>query len=1500
MEDFEYDVFISYKTEEVAFAKEVYEALSSRYTVFFSERTLHHQASDDFEESIKEALRSSLILLNVGMSAECLSGEWLKKEREYFLPLRDFSNKKRRVFNIVSNNFDIKNDLPKDLEVWNTRMYPSAKEEIFGLIQNAREQNSSVIADFALTNKPDKLMEQYEKDVFRKRSFSVMSDYFSGLEDSVGMLYIHGSAGVGKSSFMSKAFNAYEKNLDRKYIYYITGDDDVSEHLDRISEVLSKRFKSIARHNDLKIGFKDILEIADPSTKIDKLFYLYSKKIYRKTKLSFTLFVDAVDTLNDERKFMRTLVQNYQGIHFVFSGRVVPEDEFLLKIKQENIDIFKEESSAGLHLDNLEDSLTFEYLGQNLDPERKLSKKQRQTIQEKIVMKSRGLPKYFEILLSKVNTLAQEDDEIFMQMVMEIDSAPEELTEYYIQIFKIIEKENPLAMKILEILYWYRDMGIDKIILAELLNMNFGSELNEVLYPIDFLIKTVENTHVALNHLSISEALFNYYAFTNGTRTARKLDIGYMQDIFEKDPILFYLAKYNSDIYTLLNSVYYFDEDNILLIALSNIVDFNINKSLMKNDRPLNLYFIYSKILFARHMLKKDILQEGMCATEIFTTSDTSVKAVALFNEKVYRQYIGRELDNVFDLRKIVYMTVLDQNTYYQSKYLKKYFEFTYAEKYKKIFALEQLSKISLEGLTSNLSRTYVAMRYKLTGKALDPKLGIYHDESLVMLYDETKSPNKNKKVIDTIIQAQQQKKERPFLEKQKRYYDIIKTASDLKVKKYFYNNIYFYAKKNQKLDSYTKDFLNEIAVDMLLSDIENLDKNDNFYKYLPVEKKQEINHIFNYYLSYINNGLASLLKPKNINDFKRIVVFIKDEDIATFLVYMNDIFDNTDGKSRTLFMHIVSETVRYSRDREVLLLCKDYIKEFLDWVGDTPVMVLLLILYKLNDLEGLKNLEKIVVRQEYQKEERSIIQQLVGSIDNGLDKYWDILSKRKVSSLENNLKNYFQKGNYDLHEIEFFKSYILKDESIYEKIIKSSYTICDVNKLKYLFLFLQKNNLFKGQDKSIFALNIEVLDNVESFIKHIQTFDVDFQIVFLTKLMTPDKTNLILNEPLMKFILKLIHAHTVLKGTSKLLGGFYFHEPFYLFSKKYPELLRTAYKAIQTTGTKEEIEVKSMLYRNILAIKGEESYALLHEKMWIPEDQKLKIAASLIFLTKKEANAIALGEFLNNETVNELDRIKIQIYIGVVFKNNVILDEGIKALVVMRDSLSEWHQNKYHNYLSFTLSHLLKLDVSKLISNLFTIYNFNYYHVNHFLNANTFLSTGKYKVSLVSNPGVFTSYYTCFNELQQRLDINDLTEGWLANDFDNYMMILYDLYKEAEIQDNEEDHNYYTALFSTLKEEKKSLFEERFNELSSLTLDNYFENKIEKDIFSLDTLKNDYSVFYTYIVKLLEDNNEVKFNDLMEEIKNNEEYFDILKEKSSIGSKLQMKAINISYFEQT
>jgi hypothetical protein len=323
------------------------------------------------------------------------------------------------------------------------------------------------------------------------------------------------------------------------------------------------------------------------------------------------------------------------------------------------------------------------------------------------------------------------------------------------------------------------------------------------------------------------------------------------------------------------------------------------------------------------------------------------------------------------------------------------------------------------------------------------------------------------------------------------------------------------------------------------------------------------------------------------------------------------------------------------------------------------------------------------------------------------------------------------------------------------------------------------------------------------------------------------------------------------------------------------------------------------MLYRNILAIKDEMSFMELGEQEWIPERWKQSISASLIFLTQNKTTALQLLELSASDTEEYIfSRIKMLIYIGVIFKDNILLEEGIKGLMTQVRRLDRWNNSKYENYLQFSLSHLLPDDIHQLVSDIYTTFRHNYYYLSHYRNAYTFLDTGTYSESFVRNSAELTSFYTVFNELEKKLEFEDLSTILFQNDLDKYIVVLCDLYIEAELNDDEDTCEHYERLFDKVKEVYPEYFEKRLEDPDSVTLDNYFSSKRDMKTFSLDIIKYNYQKFYEYLCQLVEKNLLDEFNKIMEEIKNNNEYFQILKERSSIPSKRKMKHQNIESFE--
>jgi len=1422
--------------------------------------------------------------------------------------------------------------------------------EIDSLVAKIKSKTHIVEEKLLITNKPNKLSWEYQKDIPREDDLKTMYHYFGQLQDNkVGLMYVHGSAGVGKSSFLTKSF------LDckhKKFIYYIDESDDYSEHLDRISIALSKSFDVIRKQQGLSVSFQDITNIENLSSRIEKLFYVYSHSLYDKTHIPFTLFVDAVDTIRDEEKFIKTLVKSYPGVNFVFSGRKVPSKEFFTQIQLDNkqLDIYSDKA-IGLELSNLNRSMTIQYLEENLD--NSLVSKEREEIKQKILSKSKGLPKYFELLLSRVNQLIQDSHTVsYANLVAEIDNAPSILTDYYQQIFKRLQEDNPLALEILEILYWYSTSGgISRDILRLHLETKCSEEeFYNTIDSIMFFLQEDENAKLSINHLSIIEALFDFFAKRyNGSLSARRLDIEYMQSVFKKDAILLYLAKYNQEVYELFSSISYYHDTNKLFCTLQKIISFYKNRELKRNENPINLYFLYSKILFTKHMLNDNVLKNDSLTFEIFEVSHKEMKELYSFNEEVYRQYQSSHLDNISTLKKLIFMTLLDQNSYYQSKYFKLYPLYKYTQRYKKIFTNKYLSKHSLYELSTNISRVYVAMRFKLSSWDIDPALGIYEDDGMLMIYfNNSKDIHTN--VIHTLTELQKSKKNRDFVTKQERYYNVLKSSTNIKLKKRFYSGLTYNLRKQNsnkhKQSEKLKEFISFVAMDILKSSISSFDREDKMYKYLPSDKKQEVNYFLQLYQNYQNIGLKSILKSKNKPYFSDMAMFIVDDDIEEFFEYVQKCLDEED---KYIFLETIGNIIRYTQDSQVLRYCEDKLEfMFKDYIGEAPLLLKLHIAYKLKDIDKLISYEKYIIDKDYDRENRSFIESVIGSIESNLDKYWDILSTRKISNLKNNLRVYLKKGKYKLKELEFFKNSIKIDEKACESLIESSYSIADIKRLKYIFMFLETNGLLNAKDKQYFLLNMLFIDNQPSFIKHIKKLPKEEQVEFLLKAMSKDRSDIIYTDIFFKYFLEEILSSKIDKNIVDLMKRFYPTEYFYQFATNNPTMIQNVYDSLKADTSEDTLNIKVMLYRNILALQGENSYKELESQEWIPQDKKVEIASTLIYLTKDIEIAKYLLEFANDD-IYIFAKMKMQIYIGFIYKLDEYLALGIKNLELYIKEPKRLGNIAYENYLQYTLSYQIDTKLHQWISDIYTSAKHHYFQISFYKNAYSIFGLGSKEIddielkelyienagefasfdSLfnelgkeltledfeeesvtpkevidlfkridIENAGEFASFDTVFNELHQRCTSDDLSNVLFQNNFDKYMMVLYDLYKEAESLEDEESYDYYTELFDRLKEKYREFFEERFDDVDSVSLDDYYSKQKTKDSFSIELIKVNYHQFYDYISNLVKQEKFDKFDEIMSEVKNNDEYLQILKDKSSIQSTLKMKYQNIELFE--
>ncbi len=119
-----YDVFICFKktqlnsdmvTQDYDVANEIYNELSSKYKIFYSEKSLRNIRVRDFEPNIYYGLYTAKVMLIICSKAEFLESHWMKNEWKRFMELnKNRDSDYKSIIPIFIDNFT-EEDLPVEL-----------------------------------------------------------------------------------------------------------------------------------------------------------------------------------------------------------------------------------------------------------------------------------------------------------------------------------------------------------------------------------------------------------------------------------------------------------------------------------------------------------------------------------------------------------------------------------------------------------------------------------------------------------------------------------------------------------------------------------------------------------------------------------------------------------------------------------------------------------------------------------------------------------------------------------------------------------------------------------------------------------------------------------------------------------------------------------------------------------------------------------------------------------------------------------------------------------------------------------------------------------------------------------------------------------------------------------------------------------------------------------------------------------------------------------------
>ncbi len=132
-----YDVFISYKSEDEVFARRVYDYLLSQgKRVFFSCEVLPDMGKTEYREAIMDALDHSQHFVLVTSKLDYITSNWVKEEWSFYVSKLIEEDHKGNIAIVIHDDFKVnKNDLPPNLRFRQRFLMSNFKESLLKYLQ---------------------------------------------------------------------------------------------------------------------------------------------------------------------------------------------------------------------------------------------------------------------------------------------------------------------------------------------------------------------------------------------------------------------------------------------------------------------------------------------------------------------------------------------------------------------------------------------------------------------------------------------------------------------------------------------------------------------------------------------------------------------------------------------------------------------------------------------------------------------------------------------------------------------------------------------------------------------------------------------------------------------------------------------------------------------------------------------------------------------------------------------------------------------------------------------------------------------------------------------------------------------------------------------------------------------------------------------------------------------------------------------------------------------
>jgi len=1350
-------------------------------------------------------------------------------------------------------------------------------------------------------------------------SFFPKSDHYSSK-----LLYITGNPGVGKSSFMIDMFQNINKHDEfNNFLYFIDNGSSIQEISESLYGYLysyiTNIFESKGINSNVLSSIHTHFTFYD---RISTLFQIYSKQCIEHNLKQFILLIDNLDAIEIQEELFKRLIVPAHNFHFIVSARKNQVTNYL-KQQQLEYDFFEVygnlQDDYTLKLSNFNAEFTSRYVACNIDKE--VNQADMEILINFIYEKSNGLPLYLKYLTVNLNQKIHAMDHVDMKIIENyLDSLPNELTDYYNMIFDDFSDKE---LQVLKILFWFDD----PVSFYDLSLISEYKQVKEIIQnKLTILIDIFNNDTVVIAHSSIKEALFNKYNFENGVLVSNKISNEDMIQLLNNEDEVFKEIAGASSFINNFHGLNIYSANNSLYKTLEKIINVLLN-SKINTTHAISLLYAYVKA----HILQTNIsisIADNSKFTDIFEKFKVDQSLDSLI-AKFLSYYDINQINEMSKLQKLFAVVSLVNQPYFVANILKIMFGWKYKKLYDMFLSTSNYEYF--DQIDYVILRDYIAKTAVLKNTLLKDKLVIYNDAAITSITQRGKITIESN-LVNQIKKLYQSKKNRPPKEFYKRVYEYLRRSNNPNIFSALNKDISSFIinreKKNgpekfkisEKLTEYDlKDLSNDINFNICKLTIKNgLKRNDYTFYTLPKDMQNTLTQLEKIVELYKRGGLDSILNSKNHDVINFYPNFIMENDFIHYWNYCLKYIQDTD------LINISNEAIKATDNQEFLTSIESFYLSS-GFSPSTHLDFFVKLYFKMNNLSKFNSLYKYVIDKCVEHQERKELSSMANNInslkhdDEVIDLYLNY--GNDTTFLPNRILNLT-----DIEEEVIFY-YI-------DKLIKKN----DTKSLNhYLHIFTSHldnlnvcnsiinkyNEYYSGQWN--LQLNISLKTNFNIFLTQIEQYALNIQIDYLYQninYIRKSNKNIFITNEFIGYIFKVISSCNQTKETVYVIKSIYNQSNIIQFIKNNPHIIGQLYSSCLDTKNEYNLEFSKFVYILSLVILDEKKYVELFEKTWF-KNSLLDSPIIMLFIYNFSQLQNAL-EFVQCIKIPFL-QYRALWYLSIKFRNEFKCEDCFNNFK-KHSSLNELTKSMFDNTIQYTIKNMLgenKDEISELLNSIliddYNITKYNFQKLYQFINYDLYTEDSNEQINAktsLDQKSILFSYlkYIRNNEI---ISVESFSTGNLQEIIKNLLVLIHQ-YKKAEQDANEILYEKCEITFSMIKNNLKEsplhesinkIFHNKFFTTSLEEVFDYYDfSNSDINEFHLSTILIDYSSFYSYLKTLYKNYKESKMNDdnelefkcmkqfeeIRNEILNNEDYYQKLIYSSSITNKLQIKLTNI------